>query len=143
MTSREEVEKAFEAGASFVISPHCDPEIITLTRKLGMVSVPAAYTPTEIAAALKYGADYIKLFPAHQVTKDYVSAIRAPLSDAKLLAVGGVTAENAKNFLAMGFCGVEVGSNLYNGSLIRNKDFDGLKELAQSYVAAVNMPPQP
>ena len=53
-----------------------------------MVSIPAAYTATEIAAALKYGADYIKIFPADQITKEYVKAITAPLSDVKLLAVG-------------------------------------------------------
>ncbi len=79
-----------------------------------MVSIPAAYTATEIATALKYGADYIKIFPADQITKEYVKAITAPLSDAKLLAVGGVTAENAKSFLDMGFYGIGVGSNLYN-----------------------------
>ncbi len=136
VTSREEVKCAFLAGASFIISPNCDPEIITLTRKLGMVSIPAAYTATEIATALNYGADYIKLFPADQVTKEYVKAICAPLSDAKLLAVGGVTAENARDFLDRGFYGIGVGSNLYNKQLIQAKDFDSLKELAKKYVKA-------
>lgn len=139
VTSCEEVECAFVAGASFIISPHCDPKIIALTRNLGMVSIPAGYTATEIAVSLNHGADYIKLFPSDQVTKEYVNAIRAPLSDAKLLAVGGVTAENAKEFINMGFCGVGVGSNLYNKKLIQNKDFDGLKELAQKYVTAIKI----
>ena len=146
VTSCEEVKAAFHAGALFIISPNCDPEIITLTRKLGMVSIPAAYTATEIATALKYGADYIKLFPADQVTKEYVKAITAPLSDAKLLAVGGVTAENAKAFLDMGFYGIGVGSNLYNKHLINAKNYKSLKELAKKYVAAINddvlYPPQ-
>ncbi len=137
VTSPEEVLIAFEAGASFIISPNCDAEIIALTRRLGMVSIPAAYTATEIAAALKHGADYIKLFPADRVTGGYLKAICAPLSDAKLLAVGGVTAENAKAFLDMGFYGVGVGSNLYNKQLINARDYRSLKELAKKYVAAI------
>lgn len=137
VTSCKEVKDAFLAGASFIISPNCDSEIISLTRKLGMVSIPAAYTPTEITTALKHGADYIKLFPADQITKEYVTAIRAPLSDAKLLAVGGITAENAKAFLDMGFYGVGVGSNLYNKQLINARNYKSLKELAEKYVTAI------
>lgn len=137
VTSCEEVKAAFHAGASFIISPNCDPEIIALTRKLGMVSIPAAYTATEIATALKHGADYIKLFPADQITEEYVKAIGAPLSDAKLLAVGGVTAENTRDFLDRGFYGVGVGSNLYNKQLIQAKDHDSLKEIAKKYITAI------
>ena len=137
VTSREEVKCAFCAGASFIISPNCDHEIISLTRKLGMVSIPAAYTATEIATALKHGADYIKMFPAEQVTNNYVKAITAPLSDAKLLAVGGVTTENVQDFIKMGFCGVGIGSNLYDKKLIEAEDYASITKLAKKYVEAV------
>ena len=133
VTCTEEVLSAFEAGASYIISPNCDPDIISLTRKLGMVSMPAAYTATEIAAAIKYGADYVKLFPADQASEEYVKAIRAPLSDAKLFAVGGVNADNAGKFFEMGFCGIGVGSNLYDKKLIEEKNFDALRALANQY----------
>ena len=133
VTCTEEVLSAFEAGASYIISPNCDPDIISLTRKLGMVSMPAAYTATEIAAAIKYGADYVKLFPADQASEEYVKAIRAPLSDAKLFAVGGVNADNAGKFFEMGFCGIGVGSNLYDKKLIEEKKFDALRALANQY----------
>ena len=138
VTSCEEVRCAFAAGASFIISPNCDPEIIALTKKLGMVSIPAAFTATDIATALKYGADFIKLFPADQVSEEYIKAICAPLSDAKLLAVGGVTAENAGDFLARGFLGIGVGSNLYSKQLINARDYNSLTELAKKYVKAIN-----
>jgi len=137
VTDCEEVKLAFEAGASFIISPNCDPQIISLVKKLGLVSIPAAYTATEIASALNCGADYIKLFPADQVTKEYVKAITAPLSDAKLLAVGGVTAENARAFINNGFLGIGVGSNLYHKQLIRDGKLDALTELAKNFVEAV------
>ena len=107
--------------------------IISLTRKLGLVSMPTAYTATEIAAAIKYGADYVKLVPTDQVSEEYEKAIRAPLSDAKLLAVGGVNADNAGKFFEMGFCGIGVGSNLYNKKLTKEKKFDALRVLASKY----------
>ena len=138
VTSPDEVFLAFEAGASYIISPNCNPEIIELTRNLGMVSIPAAYTPTEIAAALDHGADYIKLFPADSITREYLYAVCAPLSDAKLLAVGGVNADNVKDFIGMGFCGVGVGSNLYNKRLIKENDFKALKNLAKKYIDSIN-----
>jgi 2-dehydro-3-deoxyphosphogluconate aldolase/(4S)-4-hydroxy-2-oxoglutarate aldolase len=137
VTSCEDVIEAFEAGASFIISPNCDPDVIALTKQLGLVSIPAAFTPTEIAAALQAGADFIKVFPADQLGKGYVKAVKAPLSDAKLLAVGGVNAENAGEFLKMGFCGVGVGSNLYNQALIRAGDFQSLTNLAKRFTDAV------
>ncbi len=133
VTRSDEVFAAFEVGASYIISPNCDPEIISLARKLGLVSMPAAYTATEIAACIKYGADYVKLFPADQISEEYVKAIRAPLSDAKLFAVGGVSVNNASNFFKMGFCGIGVGSNLYDNKLIKEKNFDALRVLATKY----------
>ena len=132
-----EVDLAIEAGASFIISPNCDPEIIKRTRELGSVSIPAAFTPSEIVCALNNGADYIKLFPADQVSAGYVKAVSAPISDAKLLAVGGVTAENTRDFMNMGFRGVGVGSNLYNKKLIANGDYAALTKLAKQFVEAV------
>lgn len=137
VTSKEELLLACKAGASYIISPNCNTEIIKETRRLGLVSIPAAYTPTEIATAIDSGADYIKIFPADDLPKGYIKAIKAPISDAKLLAVGGVTKDNAKEFIENGFDGIGVGSNLYNKQLIAAKDFKSLENLAKEYVDAV------
>lgn len=137
VTSKEELELAAGAGASYIISPNCDVEIIKATRRLGLVSIPAAYTPSEIAAAIKAGADYVKIFPADDLPRGYIKALKAPLSDAKLLAVGGVTQANAKKFLADGFDGIGVGSNLYCKELIAARNFNALENLAKEYVSAV------
>lgn len=137
VTSKEELELAAKAGASYIISPNCDDEIIKETRKLGLVSIPAAYTSTEIAAAIKAGADFVKIFPANDLPRGYIKALKAPLSDARLLAVGGVTQENAKDFIADGFDGIGVGSNLYCKELIGEKNFTALENLAKEYVSAV------
>ncbi len=137
VTYLNEVDLAVNAGALFIISPNCDPEIIKRTRELGAVSIPAAFTPTEIVSALNHGADYVKLFPADQVSSGYVKAVTAPVSDAKLLAVGGVSAENARDFMNMGFCGIGIGSNLYNKKLIANGDFTAITSLAKQFTEAV------
>lgn len=137
VTSKEELMLAYEAGAAFIISPNCDPEIIQLTRKLGLVSIPAAFTPTEIAIAIKAGADFIKLFPADHLSPNYVKAVKAPLSDAKLLAVGGVDKNNIATFIENGFTGVGIGSNLYDKTLILRGDWTALEDLAKKYVDSI------
>jgi 2-dehydro-3-deoxyphosphogluconate aldolase/(4S)-4-hydroxy-2-oxoglutarate aldolase len=137
VTHLSEVDLAVNAGATFIISPNCDPEIIKRSRELGAVSIPAAFTPSEIVCALNNGADYVKLFPADQVSRGYVKAVSAPISDAKLLAVGGVSAENARDFMDMGFYGIGVGSNLYNKKLIANGDYAAVTSLAKQFVDAV------
>lgn len=137
VTTREEVFLAWEAGASYIISPNCDERIIRLTRQLGMVSIPAAFTPTEIARAAELGADYIKLFPADQLSSDYVKAVKAPLSDVKLLAVGGVDEQNAGRFVESGFSGVGVGSGLYSRKLVAARKWEELEALARKFTEAV------
>lgn len=134
VTRREELLLARDAGAAFIISPNMDAELIRATRAEGLVSMPAAFTPTEIAAAVDAGADYVKLFPANALPAGYFGAVTAPLSDAKLLAVGGVTAENTAELLARGFCGVGVGGNLYDKKLIAQGDYAGLTALASAFV---------
>ena len=137
VTSVKEVDLTAEAGGEFIISPNADAKVIAHTKDVGLVSIPGAYTATEIAKASESGADFIKIFPADDVSFKYVKAIKAPLSDVKLLAVGGVTAENANSFIENGFCGVGIGSNLYNKRLIEAEDYDSLTKLAEKYVKAV------
>ena len=112
-------------------------KVIAHTRDIGLVSIPGAYTATEIAMAAEGGADFIKLFPADDASSRYVKAVKAPLSDVKLLAVGGVNAENVQDLIGMGFSGVGVGSNLYNKRLIEAKNYAALTNLAKKYVEAV------
>ena len=136
LTERQ-VELTYEAGGTFIISPDVCPEVIRKTRELGLVSMPGALTPTEIQTAHKAGADFVKLFPVANMGPGYVKAVRAPLSHIKLLAVGGVSAENARDFMDMGFYGIGVGSNLYNKKLIANGDYEAMTKLAKQFTDAV------
>lgn len=123
MTERQ-VELAHEAGAEFIISPDCCESIIKKTRELGMVSIPGVFTPTEAANSYRYGADFAKLFPNSEVSISYLKALMAPLSHIKFLAVGGVNADNLKDYLAVGAKGIGVATAIADKKAIFSGDYE-------------------
>ena len=133
----EQVRAAFEAGAEYMISPDTSREVIEETCRLGAVSIPGALTPTEVATAYAYGADFVKLFPAGDLGLSYIKSIRAPLAHIPMLAVGGVNEKNLGEFLSAGLSGVGVGSNIVNKKLIDSGDFAALTALAKQYTEQV------
>lgn len=136
LTERQ-VELTAEAGGRFIISPDTAPEVIRKTRELGLVSMPGALTPTEIQAAHKLGADFVKLFPVVNMGVDYVKAVRAPLSHIRLLAVGGIDERNAKDYLRAGVDGFGVGSAIIDKDALARGDFAAITALARKYVEVV------
>ena len=133
-----QVKLTKEAGGKFIISPDTNVEIIKLSKELGLVSMPGAFTPTEIQTAHNAGADFVKLVPAVNCGPDYFKAVSAPLSHVKLLAVGGIDCDNMSDYLKAGVCGFGIGSNIIDKKLIDADDYEGLKKLAEKYVEAVN-----
>ncbi len=131
-----QVELTKSCGGCFVISPNTRKEVIEHTKKLGMISIPGALTPTEVEAAHAFGADFVKLFPISDMGVGYVKALRAPLSHIKLLAVGGVNLENLKDYIKAGACGIGIGSIL-DRELINAGKFDEIEKFAASYTAAL------
>ena len=102
------------------------------------MSLPGAYTPTEAKVAYNAGADFVKFFPCVGNAPAYVKAVCAPLNHINFLAVGGVSADNAADFLKAGALGVGVGGNLVNKEWIKNGEFDKITAEAKKYVANVN-----
>ena len=133
----DQVRLTRAAGGSFIILPDVNEEVIRETYRLGMVSMPGALTPTEIAAADEYGADFVKLFPISNLGAGYVKAVKAPLSNVKLLAVGGIDENNMQEYLDVGVCGFGIGSNLTDKKMIEAEDWDGITRLAEKFVKAV------
>ena len=133
----EQVRVAFEAGAEYMISPDTSREVIEETVRLGAVSIPGALTPTEVATAYAYGADFVKLFPAGDLGLSYIKSIRAPLAHIPMLAVGGVNEKNLGEFFSAGLSGVGIGSNIVNKKLIDSGDFAALAALAKQYTEQV------
>lgn len=133
VVNTEDVELAKNAGASFMISPNCKVDVIKLTKKYGLISIPGALTPTEIVDAYEAGADIVKLFPAADIGLSYIKSVRGPLSYIPMTAVGGVNAQNMNDFFKIGCCGVGVGGNLVNKKLIEAHQFDEITKLALEY----------
>ncbi len=130
----EEVESAKRAGASFILSPDCNPEIIKATKDAGLFSVPGAFTASEIVQAHRAGADMVKLFPVGRLGPGYLKDLLGPLDHIKFMAVGGIDLTNTKDFLDAGAKAVGIGSGLVNIKLIESRDFRQLKKLAIDFV---------
>ena len=101
---------AISAGAKFIIAPSTDEKTIQLTKQSGAVSIPGAFTPTEILVAWKYGGDIIKLFPAP--APEYLKDILAPLNPIPIMPTGGVNLQNIRSYRDAGAVAYGIGSSL-------------------------------
>jgi 2-dehydro-3-deoxyphosphogluconate aldolase / (4S)-4-hydroxy-2-oxoglutarate aldolase len=113
--STDEVAALADVGAAFAISPHFDPGLVEACAARRLASIPGVQTPTEMMAAWRAGATALKLFPAPPASG--VTALRAPLPDLPLVAVGGVSAENLAGYLAAGCVAVGVGGSIFAENL--------------------------
>ena len=110
----KDVEQVRNAGGRLIISPNADPEVIAATKAAGLTSLPAFATPTEAFAALKAGADGLKLFPAEAASPKVLQALRAVLpKSTPVFVVGGVAPDSLKPWRAAGVSGFGLGSALY------------------------------
>ena len=109
-----DVARLADAGGSLVVMPHCDPAVIAAAKAAGMACLPGVATPTEAFAALRAGADALKLFPAETLGPAAVRAWRAVLpTGTMLLPVGGITPESIAGWRAAGAAGFGLGTALY------------------------------
>ena len=130
----EEAEKALAAGASYIVSPHLDEQIVRYTKEAGAVSIPGACSPTEIMHAHRSGADIVKLFPFVEMGGlKFLKTIRGPLPFIKYMPSGGVTIENFRDYLEAGVSGIIVGSAIIRHDLVKTGDWQGIRELAGKF----------
>jgi len=125
------------AGADFVVSPNTDGDMIKACREAEVLVVPGAFTPTEIVAAWRAGADIVKVFPATSLGPQFFRDLRGPLPHIRLMPTGGVTLENAREFLAAGACCVGIGTALLDKMTIDAGDWDGLASRAKRLVESL------
>ncbi len=134
----ETARAAISAGAKFIISPVVDIETIKMTKRYGIVSIPGAYTPTEIVAAYAAGGDIIKLFPASAGIQ-FLKDIRGPLAHIPLMPTGGVNLENIKEYQKAGAVAFGIGSALVDTkNEITEEYLQQLTNKACKYMEAVN-----
>lgn len=133
----ETARAALLAGSKFILSPTVDLETIKMTKRYGAVSIPGAYTPTEILTAYENGGDIIKVFPA-SVGPNYFKDIRGPLSHIPLLPTGGVTLDNIAEFQKAGVVGFGIGSSLVDAKQeVNDRYLMELTQKARSFVSAI------
>jgi 2-dehydro-3-deoxyphosphogluconate aldolase/(4S)-4-hydroxy-2-oxoglutarate aldolase len=133
-----EAKKALKSGASYIVSPHLDEEIVKFTKSEGAVSIPGASTPTEILRAHQAGGDIIKLFPFVEMGGlKFLKTIRGPLPFIKYMPSGGVTLDNVSEYLASDVTGIIVGSAIIKQELIKAGDWQGITGLAGAFVQKV------
>lgn len=125
----ETARSAIMAGSKFIFSPTVNQKTIEMTKRYGVISVPGAFTPTEILTGYEYGADLIKVFPASVVGPDYLKNVAGPLPHIPLMPTGGIDINNVSDYMKAGAVAVGVGSTLINAK----------KELTDQYLEEVSV----
>ncbi len=130
----ETAVQAIHAGAEFIVSPVTNPAMITVCRRYDTLVAPGAFSPTEILTAWQSGADIVKVFPATSVGPKYFKDILGPLPHVRLMPTGGVSLENARDFIASGACCVAIGTALLDKKAIEAGNWDVLTQKAKALV---------
>jgi 2-dehydro-3-deoxyphosphogluconate aldolase/(4S)-4-hydroxy-2-oxoglutarate aldolase len=127
----DEVERVADAGAGFAVSPILDFEVIAAARRRGLVTIPAAFTPTEMVSAVRAGADLVKVFPASTWSPTAIRDVLAALPGLPLVPTGGIDLADARDWIRAGAVAVGMGSALSGVSSDRVQDLlDGLEAAA-------------
>lgn len=130
--SIEAARRALAAGATFLVSPHTDPELVAWAAANGTPILPGAATPTEAYAGWRAGAAAVKAFPASVLGPAFLRELHGPFPDLPIIPTGGVTADNAGDYIRAGAVAVGLGSWLIGDGEVR-----GVTERADRVVRAV------
>ena len=133
----ETVAQVADAGARYVVSPVFRRAVIEACHARGLAAMPGCFTPTEILDAWDAGADIVKVFPATTLGPSYLKDVRAPLPQVKLMPTGGVTVENAGEWIRAGAVAVGVGTSLLDAKAIADGQFAVLRANAERMIANV------
>ena len=135
---KETAERCLDAGARFLTSTGLVLEVIGSAHKRGVVAIPGALTPTEVIAAWKAGADYVKIYPAAALGGDlYIRSLKLPLPQVSLIAAGGVNQQTATGVILAGATALGVGSELLPREAIRRHQEHRIHELARRFLSFV------
>ncbi|MGD1711875.1 bifunctional 4-hydroxy-2-oxoglutarate aldolase/2-dehydro-3-deoxy-phosphogluconate aldolase [Dapis sp. BLCC M172] len=131
----EELQKALKIGCQFVFTPHTNPAMIQTAKIAGVPIIPGALSPTEIVTAWESGASCVKIYPISAVGgANYIKSLQGPLGDIPLIPTGGVTLENAKEFINAGAIAVGLSGKLFPEKLIIAEDWEAIAQQAQVIV---------
>ena len=137
VTDVETAYAVITAGAQFVVSPVFRPELITACHARDVAMIPGCFTPTEILGAWELGADIVKVFPSTALGPTFFKDLRGPLPQVKLMPTGGVTLQNAGEWIRAGAAAIGASSALVDPKAVSARRFDVITENARQFVDAV------
>ena len=126
-----------DAGARFVVSPVYRPEVMAACHERDVAACPGCFTPTEILDAHEHGADIVKVFPATALGPQFIKDVRGPLPQVRLMPTGGVSLDNAGDWIRAGAVAVGVGTALVDAKAVEEGRLDILTSNARRIVASV------
>jgi 2-dehydro-3-deoxyphosphogluconate aldolase/(4S)-4-hydroxy-2-oxoglutarate aldolase len=126
-----ELKAAIAAGAQFVFTPHTNFDLIAIALNREVPIIPGALTPTEIMTAWNAGASSVKVFPIQCVGGiQYLENLRAPIGHIPMIPTGGITVENAKDFIVAGAIAVGLSGSLFPKDALQNQDWTKIQHQA-------------
>lgn len=138
LTEPEQAAEAQTAGAHFLVSPHTDPELAGAMVATGLPVMMGALTPSEVRLAYKLGSDVVKLFPGSLGGPSYLKALKGPFPNIPLMPTGGVSVDNAQEWLAAGAFAVGAGSELCPVAWAREGRWEAIRERAYAFLAVMH-----
>lgn len=134
----ETARRCVDAGAHFLTAPGFEVSLVEFARAREVAVLPGALTPSEVVAAWKAGADFVKVFPCAQLGGDkYIKALKTALPQIPLIAAGGVNQQTATNFILAGADAIGVGNELIPPEAIEQREAGRIRELARRFLASV------
>ncbi len=133
----QQLKCARKLGAEFFVAPNSNPKLIKLAKKLGMVAIPGALTPSEIVNAYESGADIVKLFPADDMGLHYLWNLSGPLNHIPLLVSGGVNVETIPQYLKHGASALCTGVTIIDRTMLNTDDYEGIKKLTEAHINSI------
>lgn len=139
--NQEQLQQAIDAGVQFIFTPHVEPALIASAVAADVPVVPGALSPTEIVTAWQAGASAVKVFPIQAVGgANYIKALQGPLGQIPLIPTGGVTLENAQEFLTAGAIAVGLSGELFPKSLVNAGDWQAIANRAKTLKKQLTTP---
>jgi len=137
LVTRAQVAEAAEAGASYLVSPGLDDEVVASMRAKGLPAMAGVLTPTEVMRGVRLGLDVMKLFPGSLGGPSYLRSLRGPFADVSFMPTGGVSADNVGDWLAAGAIAVGAGGELASAGDISSGDFARIRDNGRRFLAAI------
>ncbi len=136
----QDLHSCIDCGAQYIFTPHVDAELIRVAVAQNIPIIPGALTPTEIVTAWNFGAPSVKVFPVQSLGgANYIKSLQGPLGHIPLIPTGGVTIDNANQFLSAGAIAVGLSSELFPKALVEADNWELITQNAKNLLQSIGV----